>query len=64
MLPKRIDAWSLTSLRQRLVKAGGSLVKHARDCWLQTDSRVGRRLFGTMLPGDQNGSGGHKGETP
>ena len=27
-LPKRIDAWSLTSLQQRLVKTGGRLVKH------------------------------------
>ena len=31
VLPKRIDNWSLTSLRQRLVKTGGRLVKHARD---------------------------------
>src|SRR5260370_20549661 len=30
-LPKRIDAWSLTSLQQRLVKTGGRLIKHARD---------------------------------
>ncbi len=30
VLPKRIDAWSLTSLQQRLVKTGGRVVKHAR----------------------------------
>ena len=34
VLPKRIDAWSLTSLQQRLVKTGGRLVKHARYYWL------------------------------
>jgi len=27
--PKRIDAWSLTSLQQRLVKTGGRLIKYA-----------------------------------
>jgi hypothetical protein len=30
VLPKRIDAWSLASLQQRLVKTGGRLLKHAR----------------------------------
>ncbi len=34
VLPKRIDAWSLTSLQQRLVKTGGRLIKHARYYWL------------------------------
>ena len=34
VMPKRIDAWSLTSLQQRLVKTGGRLVKHARYYWL------------------------------
>ena len=29
----RIDAWSLTSVQQRLVKTGGRLVKHARYYW-------------------------------
>jgi hypothetical protein len=29
-LPKQVDAWSLTSLQQRLMKTGGRLVKHAR----------------------------------
>ena len=32
VLPTRIDRWSLTSVQQRLVKTGGRLVKHARDC--------------------------------
>ncbi|MGC9972101.1 MAG: hypothetical protein ABSE56_16095 [Bryobacteraceae bacterium] len=50
MLPKRIDNWSLTSLQQRLVKAGGRLVKHARYCWLmRAESHLTRRLFGSMV---------------
>jgi hypothetical protein len=28
VLPKRIDAWSLTSLQQRLVKTGGRLISY------------------------------------
>jgi len=50
VLPKRIDAWPLTSLQQRLVKTGGRLVKHARYYWpLLAESHLTRRLFGTML---------------
>jgi len=50
VLPKRIDAWSLTSLQQRLVKTGGRLVKHARYYWLLlAESHLTRRLFGMML---------------
>ncbi len=49
-LPKNIDAWSLTSLQQRLVKRGGRLVKHARYYWLLlAKSHLTRRLFGMML---------------
>ena len=50
VLPKRIDAWSLTSLQQRLVKTGGRLIKHARYYWLLlAQSHLARRLFGSML---------------
>jgi Transposase DDE domain group 1 len=50
VLPKRIDAWSLTSLQQHLVKTGGRLVKHARYYWLLlAESHLTRRRFGTML---------------
>lgn len=50
VLPKRIDAWSLTSLQQRLVKTGGCFVKHARYYWLLlAESYLTRRRFGTML---------------
>jgi hypothetical protein len=50
VLPMRIDAWSLTSLQQRLVKTGGRLVKHARYWWLLlAEGHLTRRLFGAML---------------
>jgi hypothetical protein len=49
-LPTRIDAWSLTSLQQRLVKTGGRLVKHARYYWLLlAEGHLTRRLFAAML---------------
>jgi len=52
VLPKRIDAWSLTSLQQRLVKTGGRLIKHARYYLLRLpESHLTRRLFGHMLRG-------------
>src|ERR1700676_2706851 len=50
VLPKRIDAWSLTSLQQRLVKTGGRLIKHARYYWLLlAEGHLHRQLFGQML---------------
>jgi hypothetical protein len=50
VLPRRIDAWSLTSLQQRLVKTGGRLVKHARYYWLLlAEGHLHRRLFGQTL---------------
>ena len=49
-LPKRIDAWSLTSLQQRLMKTGGRLVKHARYYWLLlAEGHLTRSLFGAIL---------------
>jgi hypothetical protein len=50
VLPKRIDAWPLTSSQQRLVKTGGRLVKHARYYWLLlAEEHRHRRLFGQVL---------------
>jgi len=50
VLPKKIGAWSLTSLQQRLVKTGGWLVKHSRYYWLLlAESRLTGRLFGSMV---------------
>ncbi len=49
-LPHRIKSWSLTSLRHRLMKTGGRLVKHARYYWLLlAKGHLNRRLFGAML---------------
>ena len=50
VLPKKIEAWSLTSLQQRLVKTGGRLIKHSRYYWLLlAEGHLHRRLFGGML---------------
>jgi len=50
VLPKRIDNWSLTSPRQRLVKTGGRLIRHARHYWLPlAESHLTRRLFAAMV---------------
>ncbi len=50
VLPQRIGNWSLTSLRQRLVKTEGRLVKHARYYWLlRAEGHLTRRLFASML---------------
>jgi hypothetical protein len=49
-LPKRIETWSLTSLRQRLMKTGGRLVKHARYYWLLlAEGHLTWRLFGSIV---------------
>jgi hypothetical protein len=49
-LPQMIENWSLTSLRQRLVKTGGGLVKYARYYWLLlAEGHLNRRRFGAML---------------
>ena len=50
VLPKRIDAWSLTSLQQRIAKTGGRLIKPARYYWLLlAEGHLHRRPFGQML---------------
>jgi len=47
---RRIEEWSLTSLRQRLVKTGGRLVNRSRYCGLPlAESHLALRLFGAML---------------
>jgi hypothetical protein len=50
VLPKRMDAWSLTSLQKRLVKADGRLIKHSRYYWLLlAEGHLHCRLFGRVL---------------
>ena len=49
-LPQGISTWSLTSSRQRLVKTGGRLIKHARYYWLLlAESHLTRRRYASML---------------
>jgi hypothetical protein len=49
-LPARVANWSLTSLQQRLMKAGGRLIKHTRYYWLLlAESHLTRTLFDGML---------------
>jgi hypothetical protein len=50
VLPLAIQSWSLTSLQQRLFKAGGRLIRHARYCVLQlAEGHLTRRLFRQIL---------------
>jgi len=50
VLPTKIGHWSLTSLRQRLVKTGGRLVKHARYYrLLLAEGHLTRRVFSAIL---------------
>jgi hypothetical protein len=49
-LPQKIKRWSLTRLRQCLVKTGGRLLKHARYYWLLlAEGHLARRLCGNIL---------------
>jgi hypothetical protein len=50
VLPPVIQSWSLTSLRQRLFKAGGRLIRHGRHFILPlTGNHLTQRLFGQIL---------------
>jgi len=50
VLPKKIDAWLLTSLEPRWVKTGGRRIKPARHSWfLVAESPLTRRLFGAVV---------------
>ena len=50
VLPKDMARWSLTSLRERLVKIGARLTRHARQLILQmAEVTLPRDLFGQIL---------------
>jgi len=50
VLPEKIENWSLTSLRQRLVRTGGRLIKHAGYYWLMlAESHLTWQLFGSVV---------------
>ena len=49
-LPLTMQSWSLTSLQQRLFKAGGRRIRHARYFVLEiAESRLTSRLLGQIL---------------
>ena len=50
VLPKKMTRWTLTSLRERLVKTGARLVRHSRRLVVQmAEVAVTRDLFAQIL---------------
>jgi len=50
VLPKEMARWSLTSLRERLVKIGARLTRHARRLVVQmAEVAITRDLFAQIL---------------
>ncbi len=53
MLPEEVKHWSLTTLRDRLVKIGARIVRHGRSIAFQmAEVMVPRGLFRQILAGD------------
>ena len=49
-LPGSIKHWSLTALREKLIKIGAKVVRHARYVTFQmAEVAIPRRLFATIL---------------
>ncbi|MBT5266443.1 MAG: hypothetical protein HOL85_16525 [Rhodospirillaceae bacterium] len=49
-LPEAVEHWSLTSLRDRLVKIGGKIVRHGRYVTFQmAEVAISRDLFAEIL---------------
>ena len=49
-LPKEVEHWSLTTLREKLVKTGAKVVRHGRYVTFQlAEVAVPRRLFAEIL---------------
>lgn len=49
-LPREIDHWSLTTLREKLVKIGAKVTRHAKYVTFQlAEVAVPRRLLATIL---------------
>ena len=50
MLPEEMAQWSLTTRREKLVKIGARLTRHARRLVLQTaEVAIPRDLFGQIV---------------
>jgi Transposase DDE domain group 1 len=49
-LPKAAEPWSLTSLREKLIKIGAKVVSHGRYVTFQlAQIAVSRQMFGDIL---------------
>ena len=49
-MPKTVERWSLTSLREKLVKIGAKVVSHGRYVTFQiTEVAVSRQIFAGIL---------------
>jgi hypothetical protein len=49
-LPKTAEPWSLTSLREKLIKIGAKVVRHGRYITFQmAEVAVSRQMFAEML---------------
>ena len=49
-LPKQVEHWSLTTLREKLVKIGAKVVRHSRYVTFQlAEVAVSRALFAQVL---------------
>ncbi len=49
-LPKAVEHWSLTTLREKLVKIGAKVVRHGRYVTFQlAEVAIPRRLFAGIL---------------
>ena len=49
-LPKSVDHWSLTTLREKLIKTGANVVRHAKYVTFQmTEVAVPRESFAAIL---------------
>jgi len=49
-MPKRVEPWSLTSLREKLIKIGTKVVSHGRYAMFQVaEIAVSRHMFREIL---------------
>ncbi len=49
-LPKEVEHWSLTTLREKLIKIGAKVVRHGRYVTFQlAEVAIPRRLFADIL---------------
>ena len=50
VLPPRVKHWTLTTLREKLIKIGAKVVRHSKYVFFQmAEVAVPRKLFATIL---------------